>query len=90
MINVEEFELLILGGGKAGKTLAMDMAHAGRRVAVIERGLIGGSCINVASIPTKALSGCRIVDSPLWPELSRIGHVEFCAIPPRSVLSPSA
>lgn len=55
MINVEEFELLIPGGGKAGKPLAMDMAHAGRRVAVIERGLIGGSCINVARIPTKAL-----------------------------------
>jgi len=53
MTNVEEFELLILGGGKA--TLAMDMAHAGRRVVVIERGLIGGSCINVACIPTKAL-----------------------------------
>jgi pyruvate/2-oxoglutarate dehydrogenase complex dihydrolipoamide dehydrogenase (E3) component len=55
MANVEEYELLVLGGGKAGKTLAMDMAHAGRRVAVIERGLIGGSCINIACIPTKAL-----------------------------------
>jgi pyruvate/2-oxoglutarate dehydrogenase complex dihydrolipoamide dehydrogenase (E3) component len=33
----------------------MDMAHAGRRVAVIERGLIGGSCINIACIPTKTL-----------------------------------
>jgi pyruvate/2-oxoglutarate dehydrogenase complex dihydrolipoamide dehydrogenase (E3) component len=55
MASVEEFELLILGGGKAGKTLAMDMARAGRRLAVIERGFIGGSCINVACIPTKAL-----------------------------------
>jgi pyruvate/2-oxoglutarate dehydrogenase complex dihydrolipoamide dehydrogenase (E3) component len=55
MGDVEQYEILILGGGKAGKTLAMDMAHAGRRVAVIERGFIGGSCINVACIPTKAL-----------------------------------
>lgn len=52
---LEHYEILILGGGKAGKTLAMDMAHAGRRVALIERGFIGGSCINVACIPTKAL-----------------------------------
>lgn len=55
MAGVEAYELLIMGGGKAGKTLAMDMARAGRRVAVIERGFIGGSCINVACIPTKAL-----------------------------------
>jgi len=55
MGDVEDYELLILGGGKAGKTLAMDMARAGRRLAVIERGLIGGSCINIACIPTKAL-----------------------------------
>ena len=55
MDALERYEILILGGGKAGKTLAMDMARAGRRVAVIERGFIGGSCINVACIPTKAL-----------------------------------
>ena len=35
MSDVEDYELLILGGGKAGKTLAM--AHAGRRVAMVER-----------------------------------------------------
>ncbi len=55
MTDVESYELLILGGGKAGKTLAMDMARAGRRVAMVERGLIGGSCINIACIPTKTL-----------------------------------
>ena len=55
MGGCDDYELLVLGGGKAGKTLAMDMAHAGRRVAMIERGLIGGSCINIACIPTKAL-----------------------------------
>ncbi|WP_428679388.1 dihydrolipoyl dehydrogenase family protein [Reyranella sp.] len=45
----------MFGGGKAGKTLAMDQARAGKRVAMVERGLIGGSCINVACIPSKAL-----------------------------------
>lgn len=54
-MSVEHFDILIFGGGKAGKTLAMDQARAGRRVAMVERGLIGGSCINIACIPSKAL-----------------------------------
>ncbi|POH74264.1 FAD-dependent oxidoreductase [Arthrobacter glacialis] len=52
---VQEFDLLVLGGGKAGKSLAMDWAAAGQRVAMVERGMIGGTCINVACIPTKTL-----------------------------------
>jgi probable pyridine nucleotide-disulfide oxidoreductase len=55
MTAVEHYDILILGGGKAGKTLAMDQARAGRRVAVVEAGMIGGACINVACIPTKTL-----------------------------------
>lgn len=51
----ETYDLLVVGGGKAGKTLAMDWARAGKRVAMVERGMIGGTCINVACIPTKAL-----------------------------------
>ncbi|MFF1955526.1 dihydrolipoyl dehydrogenase family protein [Streptomyces sp. NPDC058220] len=52
---MEDFDLLVVGGGKAGKTLAMDWATSGKRVAMVERGMIGGSCVNVACIPTKAL-----------------------------------
>ncbi|MFF4889353.1 dihydrolipoyl dehydrogenase family protein [Micromonospora chersina] len=51
----EQFDVLVVGGGKAGKTLAMDVARSGATVALVERGMIGGSCINVACIPTKAL-----------------------------------
>lgn len=51
----EEFDLLVIGGGKAGKSLAMDSTAAGQRVAMVERGMIGGTCINVACIPTKTL-----------------------------------
>lgn len=51
----ENFDLLVVGGGKAGKSLAMDLAAAGQRVAMVERGMIGGTCINVACIPTKTL-----------------------------------
>jgi pyruvate/2-oxoglutarate dehydrogenase complex dihydrolipoamide dehydrogenase (E3) component len=53
--EVEDVDLLVVGGGKAGKTLAMDSARAGRRVVMVERGMIGGTCINVACIPTKSL-----------------------------------
>ncbi|MGO4490666.1 NAD(P)/FAD-dependent oxidoreductase [Arthrobacter sp. 2YAF22_2] len=53
--EVEEVDLLVVGGGKAGKTLAMDLAKAGQKVAMIERAMIGGTCINVACIPTKTL-----------------------------------
>ncbi|WP_419728985.1 dihydrolipoyl dehydrogenase family protein [Lichenicola sp.] len=55
MAATEHVDILILGGGKAGKTLAMDQTRAGRRVAVVEVGMIGGSCINIACIPSKAL-----------------------------------
>ncbi|WP_026555892.1 dihydrolipoyl dehydrogenase family protein [Arthrobacter sp. 35W] len=54
-MGVEDFDLLVVGGGKAGKSLAMDLAAAGQSVAMVERGMIGGTCINVACIPTKTL-----------------------------------
>lgn len=58
MSTQEHFEVLIVGGGKAGKTLAIDLAKEGRQVALVERGMIGGSCINVACIPSKAMVAC--------------------------------
>jgi pyruvate/2-oxoglutarate dehydrogenase complex dihydrolipoamide dehydrogenase (E3) component len=53
----EDVDLLVVGGGKAGKSLAMDRAKAGWDVVMVERDKIGGTCINVACIPTKALVG---------------------------------
>jgi probable pyridine nucleotide-disulfide oxidoreductase len=55
MSTIETYEYVFLGGGKGGKSLAMELAKAGKRVAVVEEGMIGGSCINVACIPSKAL-----------------------------------
>jgi pyruvate/2-oxoglutarate dehydrogenase complex dihydrolipoamide dehydrogenase (E3) component len=53
----ERYQLLVVAGGKGGKTLAMDMARAGWRVAMVEQApeMIGGTCINRACIPTKSL-----------------------------------
>ncbi|GAA1756950.1 mercuric reductase [Pseudarthrobacter sulfonivorans] len=57
-------DLLVVGGGKAGKSLAMDLAAAGQSVAMVERGMIGGTCINVACIPTKTLvNSARLLKS---------------------------
>ena len=55
--HVEDVDLLIVVGGKAGKSLTMDRAKAGWKVAMVERDKVGGTCINVACIPTKALVG---------------------------------
>ena len=52
---MENFDLIVVGGGKAGKSLAMNRAKQGWKVALIERQFIGGTCINVACIPTKSL-----------------------------------
>jgi pyruvate/2-oxoglutarate dehydrogenase complex dihydrolipoamide dehydrogenase (E3) component len=49
----EQFDLLIVGSGEAGKNLAWTMAKSGRRTAVVERKLIGGSCPNIACLPSK-------------------------------------
>jgi pyruvate/2-oxoglutarate dehydrogenase complex dihydrolipoamide dehydrogenase (E3) component len=53
MSQPESREILILGSGAAGKHLVRHMAAAGHRTAVIERRWIGGSCHNVACLPSK-------------------------------------
>jgi pyruvate/2-oxoglutarate dehydrogenase complex dihydrolipoamide dehydrogenase (E3) component len=49
----EHFDVLILGSGQGGKLLAWHMAQSGRRTAVVERQWVGGSCPNVACMPSK-------------------------------------
>ena len=53
MSQPEQFEVLIFGSGEAGKLLAWHMAGSGRRTAVVERRWIGGSCPNIACLPSK-------------------------------------
>jgi pyruvate/2-oxoglutarate dehydrogenase complex dihydrolipoamide dehydrogenase (E3) component len=53
MSQPEQFDVLILGSGKAGKLLAWHTARSGQRTAVVERRWIGGSCPNVACLPSK-------------------------------------
>ncbi len=56
-MDTEYYDDIIIGGGKAGKTLAPALVAAGRKTALVERSLkmIGGGCINIACIPTKTM-----------------------------------
>ncbi|MBW4444820.1 MAG: mercuric reductase [Plectolyngbya sp. WJT66-NPBG17] len=56
-MDSEYYDDIIIGGGKAGKTLAPALVADGRKTALVERSLtmIGGTCINVACIPTKTM-----------------------------------
>src|SRR5580658_4073760 len=49
----EKFDVLVLGGGTAGKLAAWTMAKQGNRTAVVDRKYIGGSCPNIACLPRK-------------------------------------
>jgi pyruvate/2-oxoglutarate dehydrogenase complex dihydrolipoamide dehydrogenase (E3) component len=49
----EEFDLVILGGGTGSTVAAWTFAGEGKRVAVIDRKYIGGSCPNIACLPSK-------------------------------------
>jgi pyruvate/2-oxoglutarate dehydrogenase complex dihydrolipoamide dehydrogenase (E3) component len=53
MAEPQHFDVLVLGSGQGGKLLAWHMAQAGKRTACIERRWIGGSCPNIACMPSK-------------------------------------
>jgi len=54
---MKNYDIIVIGFGKAGKTLAVKAANLGKKVAVIEKSaqMYGGTCINVGCIPTKKL-----------------------------------
>jgi pyruvate/2-oxoglutarate dehydrogenase complex dihydrolipoamide dehydrogenase (E3) component len=51
----KDFDAIVIGSGQAGPFLAVRMAAAGRRVAIIERDRFGGTCVNTGCTPTKTL-----------------------------------
>ena len=56
-METDHYDDIIIGSGKAGKTLAPALVADGRKTALVERSLntIGGGCINLACIPTKTM-----------------------------------
>lgn len=65
---MKQYDAIIIGTGQAGPSLAFRLAASGKRVAVIERKLFGGTCVNTGCIPTKTL-----VASAYAAELARRG-----------------
>ena len=53
MSHLESYEDLVLGSGAGGKLLSWHLGGSGRRVAVVERRYIGGSCPNINCLPSK-------------------------------------
>ncbi len=51
----EKYDAIVIGTGQSGPSLAVRLANAGRKTAIIERKLFGGTCVNVGCIPTKTL-----------------------------------
>lgn len=51
----EKFDAIVIGTGQSGPSLAVRLANAGRKTAIIERKLFGGTCVNVGCVPTKTL-----------------------------------
>jgi pyruvate/2-oxoglutarate dehydrogenase complex dihydrolipoamide dehydrogenase (E3) component len=52
---IKTFDAIVIGAGQAGPSLAGRLTGAGMSVALIERKLIGGTCVNTGCTPTKTL-----------------------------------
>ena len=79
MSQLEQFEFLILGSGQGGKLLAWHLARSGKKVAVVERRWVGGSCPAVACLPSK---------NELWS--ARVAHLAQHAAEFGTVTGPVA
>ena len=63
MPQPQRFEVLVLGSGTGGKLIAWHLAQSGHKTAVVERRWIGGSCPNIACMPSKnEISSAKVAD----------------------------
>lgn len=54
-MTIEKFDLLVIGGGSGGLAVAEKAAEYGRKVAIIEAGKLGGTCVNNGCVPKKVM-----------------------------------
>jgi pyruvate/2-oxoglutarate dehydrogenase complex dihydrolipoamide dehydrogenase (E3) component len=74
---VPRYNLVVLGAGTAGLVAAAGAAGLGARVALVERGLMGGDCLNVGCVPSKAL----LRAARAWADVRDAGRLGV-AVPP--------
>lgn len=65
-MDTKKYDVLVLGSGEGGKFLAWNLAKQGIKVAVIERKYVGGSCPNIACLPSKNIIHSAKVGSYFW------------------------
>jgi dihydrolipoamide dehydrogenase len=70
---VASFDIIIVGGGPAGYTCAIRAAQLGLSTAVVEKDKLGGVCVNIGCIPTKALLHSAYVASLVQHNLKDLG-----------------
>ena len=82
----ENYDAIVIGTGQAGPALAVRLGKAGRRTAIIERKLVGGTCVNNGCIPTKTLIASAraahvarrsadfgvVIDAPIRIDMARV------------------
>jgi len=56
MTSHQKYDSIIIGSSRAAVYLSISLAQAGKRIALIERDLVGGTCLNVGCTPTKAMA----------------------------------
>lgn len=54
-MNNHDYDLMVIGGGSAGFAAAIKAAELGYRAAIVEAGMMGGTCVNVGCVPSKTL-----------------------------------
>ena len=69
-----EFDLIVIGAGPGGYMAALYGAKEGQRVALIENGYVGGTCLNRGCIPTKTLLHC----AHTYDAMKKAGELGLC------------
>ena len=84
MLAIDRYDTLVVGSGEAGKYLAWTLSKAGSRTALIERRMVGGSCPNVACLPSKnIIHGAKVASRSTseqrsvgrWRDVARKGGI---------------
>ena len=68
-----QFDILVIGGGPGGYSLAINAAKHGLKAAVFEKEHVGGTCLNVGCIPSKALLHVAAV-------MDEVKHLEVAGV----------
>jgi glutathione reductase (NADPH) len=81
----KHFDLIAIGGGSGGLAVAERAAQLGRRVAIVESGRLGGTCVNAGCVPKKVMwyaahLAHAVADAPAYGVRARLEGVDWAAL----------